>query len=40
MLYEVITIFKGKMDYLYDKVDLYDTLKAILAGNESPAKIA
>jgi len=33
-------IFKGKMDYLYDKVDLYDTLKAILAGNESPAKIA
>ncbi|MBY6094643.1 alpha-amylase family protein [Ferrimonas balearica] len=25
----------GKMDYLYDKVDLYDTLKAIIQGRES-----
>lgn len=30
----------GKMDYLYDKVDLYDTLKAIMAGQVSTAKIA
>jgi glycosidase len=25
-------IFKGKMDYLYDKVELYDTLKNIITG--------
>ncbi len=25
-------IFKGKMDYLYDKVELYDTLKNIIMG--------
>lgn len=25
-------IFKGKMDYLYDKVELYDTLKHIMYG--------
>ena len=30
----------GKMDYLYDKVDLYDTLKAIMAGQKSTAQIA
>ncbi|EGM69818.1 alpha-amylase family protein [Shewanella sp. HN-41] len=30
----------GKMDYLYDKVDLYDTLKAVMAGKESTANIA
>ncbi|MCH1930038.1 alpha-amylase family protein [Shewanella sp. A25] len=29
----------GKMDYLYDKVDLYDTLKAIMAGQTSTAEI-
>ncbi|WP_035464295.1 alpha-amylase family protein [Algoriphagus vanfongensis] len=28
-------IFKGKMDYLYDKVELYDTLKYILQGHGS-----
>lgn len=30
----------GKMDYLYDKVDLYDALKAILRGEEKPVRIA
>lgn len=30
----------GKMDYLYDKVDMYDTLKAIIQGQESTAAIA
>jgi glycosidase len=30
----------GKMDYLYDKVDLYDTLKAILKGEAAPLRIA
>lgn len=30
----------GKMDYLYDKVDLYDTLKAIMAGQKSTTQIA
>ncbi|HAH35976.1 MAG TPA: alpha-amylase, partial [Algoriphagus sp.] len=25
-------LFKGKMDYLYDKVELYDTLKNIMYG--------
>ncbi len=28
-------IFKGKMDYLYDKVELYDTLKHIMQGHGS-----
>jgi glycosidase len=28
-------ILLGKMDYLYDKVDLYDTLKAIMQGKTS-----
>ena len=28
-------IFKGKMDYLYDKVQLYDTLKNIIQGRGS-----
>jgi glycosidase len=28
-------IFKGKMDYLYDKVELYDTLKNIIMGTGS-----
>lgn len=30
----------GKMDYLYDKVDLYDSLKAIIQGRESTDAIA
>lgn len=30
----------GKMDYLYDKVDMYDTLKAIIQGQQSTAAIA
>jgi len=30
----------GKMDYLYDKVDLYDTLKAVLRGEAAPLRIA
>ena len=29
----------GKMDYLYDKVDFYDTLKAIMQGKESTQKL-
>lgn len=29
-------IFKGKMDFLYDKVQLYDTLKHIMQGHGSP----
>ncbi len=29
----------GKMDYLYDKVDLYDTLKAIMQGHGSTREI-
>lgn len=29
----------GKMDYLYDKVDFYDTLKAIMQGKESSQKL-
>jgi len=32
-------IFKGKMDYLYDKVDLYDTLKDIIQNNAGAHKI-
>ena len=31
---------KGKMDYLYDKVQLYDSLKAILQGHGSTDAIA
>jgi glycosidase len=30
----------GKMDYLYDKVQLYDTLKVIMQGNGSTDQIA
>ncbi|MCU8072500.1 alpha-amylase family protein [Shewanella sp. SM32] len=30
----------GKMDYLYDKINLYDTLKAVMAGKTSTANIA
>ena len=30
----------GKMDYLYDKVDLYDSLKAILRGEAAPMRIS
>ncbi len=33
-------IQKGKMDYLYDKVDLYDTLKHIMQGHGSTDHIA
>lgn len=33
-------IFKGKMDYLYDKVELYDTLKAVMQGHGSTDHIA
>ena len=32
-------IHLGKMDYLYDKVGLYDTLKSIIAGEQSTAAI-
>ncbi len=32
-------IFKGKMDYLYDKVELYDTLKHIMQGPGSTDNI-
>lgn len=30
----------GKMDYLYDKVGLYDTLKAVIRGEKSTSEIA
>ena len=30
----------GRMDYLYDKVGLYDTLKRVIQGKESAASIA
>lgn len=33
-------IFKGQFDYLYDKVGLYDTLRAITSGQASANKIA
>jgi len=33
-------IFKGKIDYLYDKVELYDTLKHIMQGPGSTDSIA
>ena len=29
----------GKMDYLYDKVDLYDTLKLIMQGKEPTSSL-
>ncbi len=32
-------IFDGRFDYLYDKVGLYDTLRAIIRGEESAAAI-
>jgi glycosidase len=32
-------IYKGKMDYLYDKVELYDTLKHIMQGHGSTDQI-
>jgi len=32
-------IFKGKMDYLYDKVDVYDTLKAIVQERAGASKL-
>lgn len=32
-------IYNGKMDYLYDKVELYDTLKAIIRGEENTDRI-
>lgn len=32
-------LFRGKFDYLYDKVGLYDTLRAIVCGNESVTAI-
>ena len=32
-------IFNGKMDYLYDKIEFYDTLKAIIRGEENTYKI-
>ena len=30
----------GKMDYLYDKVDLYDQLKRVIQGKETPDNIS
>ncbi|WP_051484440.1 alpha-amylase family protein [Shewanella waksmanii] len=33
-------IYLGKMDYLYDKVGLYDSLKAIIQGKQTTAQIA
>jgi glycosidase len=33
-------IHKGKMDYLYDKVDLYDNLKWIIQGTSETVRIA
>nr|WP_302831782.1 alpha-amylase family protein [uncultured Bacteroides sp.] len=33
-------LFRGKFDYLYDKVGLYDTLRAIVCGNESATAIS
>ena len=32
-------LFRGKFDYLYDKVGLYDTLRNIVCGNESATAI-
>lgn len=33
-------VFRGKMDYLYDKVELYDSLKAVMQGHGSTEHIA
>ena len=33
-------LFRGRMDYLYDKVGLYDTLKPVMRGEASTADIA
>lgn len=33
-------IHKGKMDFLYDKVQMYDTLKSIMQGKGSTAQIS
>ncbi|MEL5896283.1 alpha-amylase family protein [Bacteroides sp. GD17] len=33
-------LFRGKFDYLYDKVGLYDTLRAIVCGYESATAIS
>jgi len=33
-------IYLGKMDYLYDKVDLYDHLKDVIKGKSSPDHIS
>lgn len=33
-------LFKGKMDYLYDKVELYDSLKTIMQGHGRTEHIA
>jgi glycosidase len=33
-------IYLGKMDYLYDKVDLYDHLKNVIQGKSSPDQIS
>lgn len=33
-------IYLGKMDYLYDKVDLYDHLKRVIQGKELPDAIS
>lgn len=32
-------LFRGKFDYLYDKVGLYDTLRNVACGYESAASI-
>ena len=32
-------MFRGKFDYLYDKVGLYDTLRAVTCGYESATAI-
>ena len=32
-------IFNGKMDYLYDKVGFYDTLKAIMQGKGNVSEL-
>ncbi|WP_300812088.1 alpha-amylase family glycosyl hydrolase [uncultured Bacteroides sp.] len=33
-------LFRGKFDYLYDKVGLYDTLRAVVCHNESATAIS
>ena len=32
-------LYQGQFDYLYDKVGLYDTLKAIIQGNKAAAEL-